>query len=351
MKRYRCFRLLKVEHLIICPSKMERDNRKSLPILPLPHLRSLATKGLQRIDLTNLKSLTALHLSNRFDCTEIYGKRGIFSRLKSFHGRVGSYFDLAYSLLGQGNINQFVQDNHLHLRKMKIERLDSFELTVTASSSKKITGVTVALPTAHFSRIEDEVNTIIPQLLPSGFQQLHIEGHPNLLQLPNYPNLQQIYLYQCSKLENINSLATIPYITIDNCPNIEDFSCLGPCQRYLFIRLCPNVKESDLLNFGNISYLTISNCDSIVQIPEDALTNNRFMMFSCLNSLNAIHLAGSSYLTVGIHSCPQLDTVNITGKVHLLSIYYCRYLDQQSIPQNYDYLDNFPFCINDFSNC
>jgi hypothetical protein len=262
---------------------------------------------LTKIDLTNLTSLTALHLSTRFGCVEIIGKEGIFSRLKSFRGPLSSSGDLdllqgnsspngTYLLLEQGNINQFVQDNHFRLRNLKIERLDSFELIVTVCSSKSIKGITVTLPTAFYFRFGEEVNMIIPQLLPSGFQQLHIEGHLTLVQLPNYPNLQQICLYECLELQYIDSLATIPYITIDNCPNVEDFSCLGLYQRYLFIRLCPTLKESDLLNFGDISSLTISNCDTIIQIPEDALTDNRFLMFSCLNSLNEIHLAGFSKL-------------------------------------------------------
>jgi hypothetical protein len=238
----------------------------SVPFLqPLKNLETLTTVNLGEYNVAGLSNLTSLDCSRGFGFTTVAGNEEVFPQLRNYHGRLTSAADLEYfqrpthstkvnlSLLEQGEVNEFVQENP-HLQELDLScQITLFTTTLGISHYDRVKSVKVTLPTPISKK-----DTVIPLQFPPGFQSFTLSLHPTVTELPVYSHLQQITVTNCFVLQRINSLASVPYITIINCPEIEDFSGLGASQRCLVLVLCPSLKNSDLSNFGNISYLSIS---------------------------------------------------------------------------------------------
>jgi hypothetical protein len=319
----------------------------SVPFLqPLKNLESLTTVNLDECDAAGLSKLTSLDICRGFGYTTVARETEIFPQLRDFHGRLTSTLDLEYfqrpdlsrkvnlSLLEQGGINEFVQEQPF-LQELDLScQITLFTTTLGISHYDRVKSLKVTLPTPISKK-----DTVIPLQFPPGFQIFTLSLHPTVTQFPVYSNLQQINVTNCFALQRINSLASIPYITITNCPKIEDFSCLGASQRFLVVTLCPSLKNSDLNNFGNISHLSISLCANIISIERTALVNNRYLHLR-LENLQEIRLTGTSYVKVWILNCPQLSKLDITGRVHVLNLYDCDQIKPQQTLENCDHWDS-----------
>jgi hypothetical protein len=199
-----------------------------------------------------------------------------------------------------------------------------FPTAVSFSHYDRINSVSVSLGTSA----SKNPSAIPLQFLPP-FQRFSLFLHPSVTELPFYPHLQQISLANCDELQTLNSIRHIPYITIHDCQEVEDFSCLGAFQRYLAISFCSSLKDIDLNQFGNISFLSISLCMNITMIPKKVLVNCRLLTFSSLGNLRKAHLSGVSYVKVKFRRCSQLSRVKVTGRVQLLTVHDFKKYDSE----------------------
>jgi hypothetical protein len=329
-------RLSRLEELVLTITE-------SLPaVLPFPRLKSLTVRGAYAINVTELGCLTALDVSRCVDFITITGKEQIFPQLKSFRGHLTSLQDLElfqkhlssqvhHFLLEEGKVDCFLQA-FPRLTELEIEymRIPAVELRFL-SQSNQIQSIKITLPSFM---------SLSPEKIPQRIVSVSLRNDPSLVQLPAFHNLQQFHLHQCFDLQKIDSLARIPYLTISSCSKIDDFSCLGQYQRYLSIKDCVGLKNSDLEKFGNVCYLSISKCDNITFINESALVNNRFLFFLVLKNLREITLSGSGYLKVAFWNCPLLESILIKGRIYLLdvNIRSCSKVDVGNISRNYQYI-------------
>jgi hypothetical protein len=318
----------------------------SLPILPLPTLKKLKVVDLNEINISGLSSLISLHVSQRRRPVVITGKEEIFPKLRCINGLINSSNDLKLfqrnldsrvylAHLRANNIQEFVQEQQ-NLQELIIEcQAVESAFTVGFSCKDKV----------NFLRMATQKNLSyndLPKQFPRKFRNFSLRRHPSISTLPTFENLTQIALIGCYQLQNIDSIAAISCITIHDCPNIIDFSCFGASQRYLSLAGCPRLKDSDLENFGNIMWLSITGCHEITCIHEGSLLNNRYLILSFL-SLKEIHLGGFSYVKVSLQLCSELISFSITGNVQFLQLYFCDKLDTQSIPrENVDFIDDDP---------
>jgi hypothetical protein len=341
-------RLLKLKNLTFESTTIGSSSSASF-LQPLKNLESLATVNLQHCNVAGLSRLTLLDCSRSYTFTTVIGKEDIFPQLRDFHGRVTSALDLDcfqrpnlsakvnLSLLEQGEVNKFVQEQPNIQELSLFYAMTQFAAVLGISQYDQVKTARVTLPRSISNNFP-----VIPLQFPPELQSFILSVHPTVIQLPIYPNLQRINVNNCFELRKIDSLANIPYITIDNCRKIEDFSCLGSSQRFLMMTSCPNLKNSDLGNFGNIPYLSISLCANITSIERTFLKNNRYLHFLDLENLQKIHLSGTSYVKVRIRSCQQLNTLKITGRVDVLNLYNCDKLVFQETTGNFDHFDESP---------
>jgi hypothetical protein len=149
-----------------------------------------------------------------------------------------------------------------------------------------------------------------------------------------FQNVQQLILDSCSKVTDIQSISHTPYLQFNNCPNIEDFSCLGS-QRCLVLRRLKNLKNSDIERFGYVRCLKLYMCTGITQVQK--LWNCRFLDINSCNRLVNVHLEGNDYVKVLIGSCSQLSNLQVIGKAYCLELVKCGKIDMTQVEQ---YSDN-----------
>jgi hypothetical protein len=295
--------------------RLSRLEELVISLTEFPRLKSLTVRGSSVVNVTGLCCLTSLDVSRCVDFITITGKEQIFPQLKSFRGHLTSLQDLELfqdnlcsqihlSVLEEGKVDCFLQA-FSRVTELEIEyiRIPAMEVQCL-SQSNQIQSIKLNLPSFM---------GLTPKRFPQGIISVALRNDPTLVQLPAFQNLQQFQLHQCFDLQKINSLARIPHVTIRSCSKIDDFSCLGQYQRYLSIKDCAGLKNSDLEKFGNVCYLSISHCDNITFITECALVNNRFLFFLALNNFRGITLAGSSYVKVKFWNCSLLESIHIKG--------------------------------------
>jgi hypothetical protein len=344
-------RLSNLDDLEFYATGFERGEEACLPVLPLLRLKKLKVIDLNAINVSGLSSLVSLHVTNGCRPVVVIGKEDIFPKLSRFHGPLNSVEDLKlfqrnldskvnFDQLRQHNSKEFLQEQH---------NLQELTLQCSAAESGFVFGFSCK-DNINFLRIAAQNGDVhekdLPKQFPRKCRSFSLLHHPSISILPTFENLKQIALFGCLQLRNVDSLAFIPCITMHGCPNIERFSCFGKSQRYLTLSGCTHLKDSDLEYFNNITWLSIAACKSLHCVREGSLLNNRYLFLSFL-SVKDIHLSGSSYVKVDIKSCSELSTLNITGKVQFLDLYYCDKLKPDSIPrENYYVMDDYWCCYD-----
>jgi hypothetical protein len=321
-------RLVNLEDLTFHGIVVKHGEAASLPILPLPKLKKLKIVDLNAINVSGLSNLISLTVSEGRRSVIISGKEQIFPKLRCFYGHINSIEDLK---LFQRNLDSTINVVHLQaniIQEFVQEQQNLQELIIECQAVEPAFMLGFSCnDKVNFLRMSTQKNLShkdLPQLFPRNFRGFSLLNHPSIAILPTFENLKQITLLGCYQLQNIDSIGAIPCITIHECPEIADFSCLGASQRYLLLAGCPRLKDSDLENFGNIVWLSITDCHGIRCIREGSLFNNRYLFLSHL-SVEEIHLGGSSYMRVNIQLCSELISFNITGKVQLLDSRHTEY--------------------------
>jgi hypothetical protein len=345
------YRLGNLEDLLFYGTGFEFGAEACLPVLPFPRLMKLKVIDLNAINVSGLSNLVSLHVTKSCHPVVITGKEEIFPKLSRFHGLLNSIEDLKlfkrnldlkvnFDQLRHCNIENFLQE-HQDLQELTIE-CNAVESAFTFGFSCKdnISFLRMAAQNDDVSQMD------LPKPFPAKCRSFSLLHHPSISILPNFENLKQIVLFGCLQLRNVDSLASIPCVTIHGCPNIARFSCFGASQRYLCLSGCVHLKDSDLEKFSNITWLSIACCESLQYVREGSLLNNRYLFLSFLK-VKEIHLSGCSYVKVDIKSCSELSTLNITGQVQFLDLYYCDKLNPESIPrENYYVMDDYRCCYD-----
>jgi hypothetical protein len=156
---------------------------------------------------------------------------------------------------------------------------------------------------------------------PEGIYQLLVEYRCfTNKHLYLFPHLQILSLIEVPNVTDLSSIKYVPYLHIDNCSGIKNFSCLGS-QRSLTLKNCYFLVDRDLENYGSIHRLTILSWNRISCINN--LHSNRFLAFENVSNLKEVSLGGNQYVKVEIKGCNSLKALNITGKVYFLSLSNC----------------------------
>ena len=64
-------------------------------------------------------------------------------------------------------------------------------------------------------------------------------------------------------LTDVSALISVPYLSLNKCPNVTNFSVLGKKQKYLSIGNNQQLVDEDLVSFSDVPDLDISLCSSI----------------------------------------------------------------------------------------
>jgi hypothetical protein len=298
-----------------------------LPRLPVPSVQTLSCAAFRSIDISGLRNLTDLAVEG---INLVHGKEEIFPQLKSLSG-ISDAFNgmdfrnypklkkLSYTALSEESRQHLeffenIPDTALEVRFRTENQKDGvFRVRERARSLQFLVNpaseVVVLNPKQHFSRIEISV--------------------PMFRNLSWFQNVSILLLYVCQSLTDILPIAHVPYLSLVNCQNVKDFSCLGEKQRFLQLIRATSLTEADLRRFGRISYLEIFDCPQIKRI--DSLPNNRFLTVGHCGQLTECHFSGIHHVKVYIFRCYQLSKITVTGKINILSLKKCDSVNVKTI--------------------
>jgi hypothetical protein len=284
------------------------------------------------LDLTGMIDLTSLDLrGTRF--TEIKGKELIFPRLKSLVVPTSELLVLhppSWQLLQ--NLKTF---SCSEVRSADIEVMEEFSNYLNISL-----GIPYLKDEIGSFTIGDRVKSLelimkVKELKGSfpverTFLNVSLVNFGSFNNLSLFQNVQIIDLRYCYCINDISSIAQVPYITIVSCEHITDFSCFGPQQHYLCLEQCSALTNKDVEeNFPGISWLRIS----AAVITKLRLSNNRYLEVNYCDDLTEIVLEGpESYIRVELEGCSSLEIVRVTGSVyHLLLADPDKLLEENSL--------------------
>jgi hypothetical protein len=253
-------------------------------------LNKLRLKWFTEVDLTGLTNLR--HLSIVATSTDrISGKHQVYPHLKSFSfsttPRAGDKMDFYRTRLT--NVSEFTFLSSSSVESNPLPLHDSLK-----SLTLRLRGLRFIDPSPDRS-----------------FHKVKLYDS-SLPDYSTFSNVQMLVLKDCSTLDNVHPLKNIPYLHLETLKNVKDFSCLGT-QRYLKIARCEGLNDEAVTHFGNISHLSILNCNIIT--VRTRLTHNRFMILDSNDSLKEIHLPGKDYIHVTARCCFNLTRLNLTGRV------------------------------------
>jgi hypothetical protein len=287
-----------------------------LPLLPLPQLEKLDVSNFTSIDITGLHLLTELSVGknkpvlahNPKLCKHIRGKEEIFPQLFSFVGPFISMDDLAL------------------LKNVKSLKA-WYPTEEIIPLTNNIPDLSISIVTPRSSVTDFVVGEKMKKLMLIDF---------GTVDLSTMANLQELSLIQCLNVKDIRCLQRIPYLMISQCVNIVDYSPLGRSQRYLELHGCDQLKDEDLLNFGNVPYLEISKCNKINKIE---LSSGNLYFYGIHSSLTEVVLNGFQFVKVEVKLCRNLTRIAIHGKVHSLNISDCLALNPPDV-ENCDFFQD-----------
>ena len=164
------------------------------------------------------------------------------------------------------------------------------------------------------------------------------------LSLNNFTNLWPLSMNQihslkldnCKELRNIEPIQYIPYLSLNNCRNIDTFSCLGGTkQKFLDITGCSKLEDHHLPFLKDIPCLFISCCPLITTI--ESLTNNHYLGLLSLR-VPRYQFYGTNYRQVNISASPC--TINVYGKINMLVILALTHVEPGPVLPSIENIEN-----------
>jgi hypothetical protein len=295
----------------------------------IPSLTSLVLHGFDVIDITGLHQLKALDVAM---AGTVIGKEMIYPQLISLTGSNEVFLKEALiattSTSTSGNKLKRFSSLFFPVDKLAdclplLSNVSEVSLQFTGFYNDPPTDVTFHVGQNMNSLVIGFHHSLITGLSPETrtFRKLTVAYFTGM-DLTTYQNIQQLTLWECSEIQDIQSIRNVPYLSIRNCRGIQDFSCLG-AQRYLEIDSSDSLSDETISEkFGDILSLNLSYCNSIRKFVQDSLAQTRRLQVIYCQALEEVSLAGTHYSTVSIKECENdlLTKVSITGKVYLLQI-------------------------------
>jgi hypothetical protein len=133
----------------------------------------------------------------------------------------------------------------------------------------------------------------------------------------NLRNITQLILVGCHFIEDINPLKNVPFLDISSCDRIRDFSCLGK-QKYVRIAGSRQLKDADLLNFGDVQHLDIRSLSGVTDVSP--LRNNLYRYLDGCRGIETMNFHGKDYIHISANDLKSAVVVNVYGHVYELSV-------------------------------
>jgi hypothetical protein len=301
-------RFHKLKELTIENGNFGNRRGRSLPRLPLPQLRSLTLETFNSVDLTGLVNLKYLNLQDVRVAVEVIDKENIYPQLQSFMYQQKPMNVNLETLSTFSNALLFA-----NLRELSISLTDD-STDCNVSSVPEIFPVPgqlqcLALKASNYDLTRDSIWKK---------RTLYLAGCA-LNNVCCLSNVQSVSLVKCHQITDISPLASVPYLHLEKLSEVRDFSCFE-IQRFLSIISCKGLKNPQLVNFGKIFELHLSDCPNITKLKNWKENRNKVLIVAYCEALTEIELKGEDYLKVTICLCNRLSKLNIEGQIYSLHL-------------------------------
>jgi hypothetical protein len=305
-------------------------NSLDLGKISLPRLESLSLNHFRSVDISGLISLTKLIVTDVSG--NIEGKDKIYHRLLFLRisERILDLNDIPkLSVLRTLDVLSPANDAEKRLAYSTMKSLVNLKLPYDASDTSRPFVIQASLKSFEVSH-----NVTVAISHRKSFHKVHVSFYPGT-DLTMFRNTDRISLHKCVWVTDISPLAHIPRLTIRDCKNIRDFSCLGRSQRYLEIDNSADVLTDAVVNqkFDKIPFLLLYECRQLKQLFFSSSSPQiRFLSLTSCENLSEVHLNGKDYVFVSLYNCQNLSTVNISrGRVYCLSVSSCKEFTDERI--------------------
>jgi hypothetical protein len=304
------------------------DTVIELPRLPFSSLRSLTVINYKSVDVTGLLTLRSLDSG---ECAEIKCREEIFPQLTSLSAwqdtlandnmkdycnlRTFKYSCIPGTLLS--DLSQYENIENVDLFYSKTISSSQFPGSTSFHVGNRTKEICLRLPLGEIT-LKSSSSCLRSVLL------YDFTGNSVAM----FQNVSKLLLCRCNGVTDIHAIKNIPYLTIHDCENIQDFSCLE-VQRFLKIGGTIHLKNEDLFRFTRIPHIELFSCKKLTKI--DYLKGNQYLFISDSSSIQEINLTGSSCIKVEIVQCYNLKKITISGCVYILTIKECYSLDTGKI--------------------
>jgi hypothetical protein len=312
---------------------LSSDTSWTLDSLPFPSLISLSVENFIQINLIGLINLKHLDV-NDTPSDQIIGKKEIYPQLLSLVG-CGEAF-LLEDMRKYKNLKKF---RYFDIPAAAREKARYYELNIAEVDLDMASDFTFPSYQVGGNKVK---NLAVRSDSVCGLDNPGISFHKikfvyeKFSKLSVFQNVQNVILINCFSIKDIRPLRRVPYLTLDRCENIGDFSCLGLDQHYLHISYGTNLTDEAVERFGNIAYLRLTYCFHITILRQ--LTNNRFIYIQECRKLTWASFQGRQYVKIYFCFCNLLKDIVIDGKVYVLKVLACHRVNTNDI-QNVEIFD------------
>jgi hypothetical protein len=309
-------------HLTVLSNTSHSRNSGEFPLLSMPRLECLTVERVNCVNVTGLWMLSTLILR------EVYivkGKEEIYPRLKKLKGNLETFLEDDFSnctkmtSFGCYESNGDIKTTEEIVRKY--ERMDVLELEISPMNIHNRNSFSPFEISPKVKSLNFNLGPISVAATNPGRAFRNLNFHRCYkLDVFSFQNVESVCIDSCYEITNLQALRNVPYLSLSGCDRIEDFSSLGS-QRYLAIQYSKTLKDSDAERFRNVVSLSLQSCANMTKFSSGSM--NRIVNIENCKNLREVHLEGNDHRIAKLVMCPNLETLNVSGRVYELAIEFC----------------------------